>query len=352
MTKDRFFLMNVRKVHFVGASGFKVPWERQIPGGGNVWDRTKYLESLPAEEEPDWLVVYEAWPEGKFSTKVPRERRILVCAEPESFHRYQPKFLEQFGHVITTQRGGAHPGVIYSQPAISWFVGVRFGRPGEKNEYPLKFEDFSAGNPVKTKLCSVVCSNKAVTRGHKRRLAFVERLKKELGDEIDVFGRGFREIKDKDEALADYRFHIAIENSSHRDYWTEKLADPYLRGCFPIYAGCPNLSDYFPKDSYVPIDISKPDLAIKTIRSVLASKMDVEHAAALAEAKRRVLWEHNALALLERTYQKIEARGQGCRLLNSEEILLSDHEWKQLTWRKTLSRSLRSLIGRNRGLFV
>lgn len=332
----------VRRVHFVGSSGFRVPWERQIPGGGNVWGETEYLERLCPSDAPDWLVVYEAWPLGEFSTRVPKERRILVCAEPAGFHRYQRRFLNQFGHIITTQRGTGHPGVIYCQPAISWFVGVRFGGPGEKNEYPLKFEDFAAGNPPKTKLCSVVCSNKTVSTGHRKRLAFVERLKREFGEQIDFYGRGFNEIKDKDEALAHYRYHIAIENSIHRDYWTEKLADPFLRGCFPIYAGCQNLEDYFPDESYVRIDIDKPKQAIEIIRRTLLSQIDHDNREALAEAKRRVLWNHNLLPLLESVYLKLEPGLAPKYLLSEPQMLISDHEAKDLR----LSRRIQHLLFR------
>ncbi len=342
---DGHVSMTIKRVHFVGGSGFKVPWERQIPGGGNIWGQTEYLEYLNPGDEPDWLVVYEAWPLGPFSTRVPRERRVLVCAEPASFHRYQSKFLGQFGHVITTQRRTGHPGVIYSHPAISWFVGVRFGAPGEANEYPLKFEDFVAGNPPKTKLCSIVCSNKAVSIGHRRRLAFVDRLKKEFGNEIDVYGRGFREIGDKDEALSNYRFHIAIENSVHRDYWTEKLADPLLRGCFPIYAGCPNLTDYFPKKSFLPIDIAKPEAAIQSIRSILASQIDMEHASTLAEAKQRVLWIYNAPSVLDRILDNLEPHVSARRALSNDVRLLSDNEWKQLRLRRRFTNYLRRIFG-------
>jgi hypothetical protein len=333
--------MAQRNVHFVGSSGFYIPWERQIPGGGSVWKNTRYVAEPLANQVLDWLVVYETWPEGVLQTRVPIERRILVCAEPQSFHRYQKRFLAQFGHVITTQRGTGHPGVMYQQPAISWFVGVRFGAPGEANEFPLKFEDFLAGNPPKTKLCSVVCSNKTVTKGHRQRLAFVKQLQREFGSEIDVFGRGFNEIRDKDEALAAYRFHIAIENSCSEDYWTEKLADPFLRGCFPIYAGCPNLESYFPSDSYEPIDLNRPKQAIEKIRQVLNSLIDLNRTEALNEAKRRVLWEHNALAMLERTYEALEGSMTTPKLLPVAEQLLTDDQYKDLKFSRRLRRALK-----------
>lgn len=338
--------MKRRKIHFAGISGFQIPWERQIPGGGNTWGESEYVDQWGPDDVPDWLLVCDAWRDGPFVTRVPKERRILLCGEPESFHRYQPRFLAQFGHVLSTQRGTGHPGVIHIQPAISWFVGVRFGWEGVPNEYPLKFEDFEAGNPPKTKLCSVVCSTKAVSKGHRKRLAFVERLKHELGDQIDIYGRGFRDVRDKDEALADYRFHIAIENSSHPDYWTEKLADPLLRGCFPIYAGCPNLEDYFPPGSYARIDIDRPEHAIRTIRAILQSQLDHEQATALGEAKRRVLWEHNMLPMMERIYPILEQGLSAPRLLDVAELLKTDHECKDLKWSRKVRHVLRNWFAR------
>lgn len=333
-----------RIVQFVSSSGPAWPWHRQIPGDTSLWGETLYEIETEPERPADWLVVYEGWTQKSLFTQVPRERRIFITGEPESFYQYQPKFLDQFGHVITTQRKIHHPGVIHSQVAINWFAGVRFEGAGGPYVPVLNFADFESGNPPKSKLCSVVCSNKAVTRGHRQRLAFVQRLQEELGDQIDVYGRGFREICDKDEALADYRFHIALENSTHMDYWTEKLADPFLRGCFPIYSGCPNLSAYFPERSYVRIDIAKPKQAIETIRAVINSSIDFERVADLAEAKTRVMWKHNVFALLERIYPDLEIRQSSGSSLISKTQLFTDLHFKNQLLKRRIKKFLRQYV--------
>ena len=43
----------------------------------------------------------------------------------------------------------------------------------------------------------------------------------------------------------DFQFSIAIENSSQKYYFTEKLLDCLLTKTIPIYYGCTNISDYF-----------------------------------------------------------------------------------------------------------
>lgn len=338
--------MGKREVLFVDGEGGAWPWRRQMREPGDAWGTTHYTFAVDSKSKPDWLVVFSAWPEVPLQTSVPKHRRIFVAGEPESFHRYQPRFLEQFGTVITTQRGTWHPGAIYEQPGINWFAGVRFQDGPQRMVPVLSFADFEAGNPVKTKLCSVVCSTNATTRGHRKRIDFVDLLQREFGDQIDFYGRGRRDVADKDEALADYRFHIALENSEQRDYWTEKLADPFLRGCYPIYSGCPNLSSYFPEGSYARIDLAKPSKALAVVATVLESDRDQRYASELAEAKRLVLFEHNIFAMLEALYPKLEAREpQPAGSLDPGQVrLYSDHESKDFKLSRRMRRWVRSVF--------
>lgn len=338
--------MAKRKVLFVDESGGAWPWRRQLRMSADTWEQSSYEFSMDCTGGHDWLVVYSAWPEVELKTTVPRSRRIFVAGEPESFHRYQARFLDQFGTVLTTQRGATrHPGSIYSQPAINWFAGVQFQEGPERFKSLLSFADFEAGNPVKTKLCSVVCSTNAVTKEHRQRIWFVDLLRQEFGDQIDFYGRGVRTMPDKDVALAEYRFHIALENSVHKDYWTEKLADPFLRGCFPIYSGCSNLDDYFPSDSYVRIDIGKPRQALDTIATVLQGDADRRYARALQEAKRKVMYEYNIFPTLEKIYSRLESGVEspaGC--LAEPERLFSDHEAKNFKLSRRLRRWVRQMF--------
>ena len=41
-------------------------------------------------------------------------------------------------------------------------------------------------------------------------------------------------------------------------YWTEKLADAYLGYALPVVSGPNNLAEWFPEESFVPIDIDDP----------------------------------------------------------------------------------------------
>jgi hypothetical protein len=96
----------------------------------------------------------------------------------------------------------------------------------------------------KNKLVSIVASNKRQTIGHNLRHWSIESAKKNNLN-LDVFGRGYSEIKYKLTAFKDYAFSIVIENSKTDFYFTEKLIDSFVTGTVPIYWGCPSITEYF-----------------------------------------------------------------------------------------------------------
>jgi hypothetical protein len=49
-------------------------------------------------------------------------------------------------------------------------------------------------------------------------------------------------------------YHICIENTSHENYFTEKIIDCFLFRTIPIYFGCPNIGDFFDKTGIVTFD--------------------------------------------------------------------------------------------------
>lgn len=97
----------------------------------------------------------------------------------------------------------------------------------------------------KSKLVSIISSNKRYFPGHDQRLHMVEQLK----EHAPLFGRGFNEIQYKEEALADYMFSVAIENMDN--WFTEKLLDCFLAGTVPIYYGTPNIGKWFNTDGMI-----------------------------------------------------------------------------------------------------
>jgi len=107
--------------------------------------------------------------------------------------------------------------------------------------------------------------------------------------QVDVFGYGrSKEVADKWEGLAPYRFTIAIENSSLPHYWTEKITDAFMAYSVPLYFGAPNIGDYFPEGSYIWLPIDEPERALDIIRQTLEEDSWESRLDAVSEARRRI----------------------------------------------------------------
>ena len=129
------------------------------------------------------------------------------------------------------------------------------------------------------------------------------------------FGKGVRYLNDKAEVLDSYRYHVAIENDSVPDYFTEKLVDSFLGLALPFYFGCTNTADYFPQESFIPIDIFDFEGSINTIRRAIRANEYEKRLPYIKEARRRVLEEHNLFALLSREIEKRhDPAGEGAKL--------------------------------------
>ena len=120
----------------------------------------------------------------------------------------------------------------------------------------------------KTKLVSMIASNKRMCEGHARRLQFVDKFR----DKLDFYGRGFNEISCKEDGLRDYMFSVGIENAVYDTYFTEKLTDCFACGTIPIFYGCKGVTEYFNEDGIIFLD-DNFDLSVLT-KDLYYSKID------------------------------------------------------------------------------
>ena len=279
---------------------------RLFPGGDPVWGRCRYTFHHD-DNEYDWLVAYDEIPPGTTQLACPKQHTLLVTAEPSSIKVYGSKYLSQFGHVLTSQEPFAidHPGVIRHHPALLWYFGKSLEdlRTYEKNQQAPPFP--------KDKVISTVCSNKAMGHTlHRTRYQFTQALKQAM-PQLDHFGRGVHEIKDKSEALDRYQYHVAIENHCAPHHITEKLTDTYLGAALPFYFGAPNVSDYFPRDSYIPIDIRKTEQAIERIKQAVVNNEYEKRLPAIMEARRITLEEQSFFAVVSREIERLDTGRRG-----------------------------------------
>ena len=114
----------------------------------------------------------------------------------------------------------------------------------------------------KTNIMSIMVSHKSYTPGHKYRHALVSYILKHRLP-IDIWGNGaknyqkhypknnniYGDFKSMAEMCENYMFTIAIENTSHDHYFSEKIVNPLLYDTIPLYWGCKKIEEYFPNYS-------------------------------------------------------------------------------------------------------
>jgi len=270
----------------LSTAGGGKPFLRQLPNLTPIWKDCEFYINEDIPECDLWVVQGGL---GKVEqTKCPPDMTLFITNEPPSVKKFSKKFTQQFDYVLTCPGTTKSGNTIYGQQALPWWVGHKVG--STSTTYDKTYDQLTALQPTpKTKLLSIIASNKQFTKGHKLRYNFAQYIKKELGDDVDVFGMGENSVEDKWDAIAPYKYHIVIENGSYDHYWSEKLADSFLAQSYPLYYGAPNIHEYFTKDMLTAIDITDPKKALQTIKEVIANDTYEKSVTDLAQAKDLIL---------------------------------------------------------------
>ena len=269
---------------------------RQTPGRSGLWGPVEF--SVNAENEVlDYWVIYDDVGQTQ-SRAVPPERTILFTSEPKSVKNYPQGYTDQFGMVVTSRPDIQHANRRLMATGLPWFTGRRVATD-QSHTFVSDYDSLRSEVTIpKSKLASIISSNKNFTSGHAQRLAFAEAVSERFAGQVDFFGRGLRDFSDKADVLRPYKYHIVLENSCETDYWTEKLSDAFLNECYPIYSGCPNIHDYFPESSMSCIDIANTHDALEAIERILKSALFYERAQDVRRAKALCLDRYNLFPLI------------------------------------------------------
>ncbi len=272
---------------------------------------------MPTDVRPDVVVVRNRYLKQSEHYDVAPANTLLMLSEPVSVCHFSDGYVRQFGCVHSCQVEVKGANVSHGPAALPWFVG--FDSPqGQQTEFSISYDSLSASPlPAKTRMVSLVTSDKSFTAGHVARLRFVRKLKHAYGNAVDVFGRGFKSVGDKWDALAPYKYAIVIENCQVPHYWTEKISDAMLAGCHVIYYGATNVVDYFPSAAITPIDVNDFDSARDKIDALLASDPYDDEIEALSSARNLVLDKYNIFSLIANYADQMDVdapRGNGVTL--------------------------------------
>ena len=176
--------------------------------------------------------------------RIPKRNIIGVAFEPPPYLNITPAFIE------------------YAMTNIhAYYIGDSDGLPSpfiEGNAY-LPYMTPPVTVPYKGSTISMVLSHKRDLPGHKYRHKLASYILHH-NLPIDIFGNGTVKRKyqtfnserikgpfdNQRDPYEEYLFTIAIENVSSNHYFSEKIINPMLDGCVPLYLGCRNIERYFP----------------------------------------------------------------------------------------------------------
>lgn len=274
---------------------------RQTPGNTLKWGEHTFVIDQEAEHYDWWVILHSSSVAAPQELNCDPSHVVFVSMEPPEW-RLPAEFYAQFSHVVACDGGVQHPKVI-RRNGLTWWAGLQVAFKGGheiSSTYTHDYDSFKALEcPAKKNRISVITSKKNFFPGHKKRLQFLEKLQTHpIAEFIDFYGGWHNPIGDKLDALLGYKYHIALENSSTDDYWTEKFADPLLAWTLPLYNGCPNMSRYFPDGSYIPLDIDHFDDTVRLLEQVIANDVYSQHTTAIRAAREKVLDDYNLFQLL------------------------------------------------------
>lgn len=241
---------------------------QRLPGGClNVGNIKFTINQVP---ETDVLIIQNYL---RFDTTVNTRKGFIWKWDMEPNMVVQPG--PEFGKIFTHHEIPGESRIETEPPILDWWVSKSYD------------ELFSLDPPAKTLDLSAIASSKDWFPGHQRRNEFVELLAQKIPS-LDLYGFGRpRELIDKWDGLASYRYSIAIENISKPDYWTEKITDCFMSFTVPFYFGATNIQAYFPEESFIWLPIDEPHEAVRIVEETLFGDDWGKRLPALVEARRR-----------------------------------------------------------------
>ncbi len=219
---------------------------------------------------------------------IPKKNVIGLSFEPIVYLGLSPQFIEYASRYIET-----------------YYIGDAKGlpKPFEEGNAYLPYNPPRPTIPLKSSVMSLVISNKKALFGHKYRHQLLKYILHH-GFPIDVFGLGVKKQRyehfmsetikgpfERYEPYDNYLFSIAIENTDSNHYFGEKVINPLIAGCTPIYWGCRNIDKYFPEKTIKLVGDIRTDMSL--LLKILQSPWDYYKKINTVEIQKKVSFLNN-----------------------------------------------------------
>jgi hypothetical protein len=226
----------------------------------NYVEKERWEKSLADLSHLDFTLFYDYQPNQNEISLSPVN--IFIACEPNEYfgnHDFAIQNQQAFSFILTwsTKVLNNTSNAVFSPYGESWWQDRAFKYEETNKEFKVSF---LRGNLLKLP-------------GHYQRFELFER-QNEIKNPIQFWDKlGERGLDNfetwrqyKIDSFRPYQYSVCIENSSHENYFTEKITDCILNKTIPIYWGCSNIGDFYnPKGI---IQVRNADEIIKVINNL------------------------------------------------------------------------------------
>ena len=204
----------------------------------------------PAHFYPLW---WNPWVDGglDFEQQVSISIDNLACNEEAD---YKILFLAEPLAILPTVSEGALRSAYKFDKIYTFTQSILDKYPtAELFEWGSSWLDFKDLKIAKKNNVSFVTSSKSQSVGHQLRLDIYSLLKRvDVSNGLQYYSHMSPPFHHRrNDFFESSKFHIAVENSKQRNYFTEKIIDCFASKTVPIYYGCPNIGDWFSMDGII-----------------------------------------------------------------------------------------------------
>ena len=261
-------------------------YSRQTPNNSGKWED---IIGVDNPFEADYYIIMDG-PSMQEFPHPPMDKVIYFQREPINIR--EPWIHEDYPNVFYN---GSYKNC---HNVVTWWINKDFD------------ELVNLKPSLNNKKISTVTSGKYSQPCYIQRVNFLKEFSNKF-KKIDVYGKGIDKFIDDSvyKGVLDYNgnckfkghygydYSLIFENTTLKNSWTEKPADALLSWSFPIYHGCINFNDYFPKGSYYQLENNLQNQNIEDIIKLINKPVDLK---LLEEARNNVLFKWNLWPTIKR----------------------------------------------------
>ena len=290
-------------------------------------DGCRISAANPEVEVADaWFVIEDLTP-NDLSCVVPTNQLHFLSAEtawgPDKYlTKHKVSFLRQFSQIHTFHDVN-HRSKHFAPPFLPWMINANLQTVFRPHFRDLNYFTDLHSLP-KTKPLSMFCSDQTWRPEHRRRLEFAKVASKHFGDDLVWFGSGINRVDEKWEGLASFERTIVLENTTQLGVFSEKILDPFLALCEPIYAGSSDIAKNFPLGSNQILDLSDFESSIKRIADIIRTPVSDKQFEQIVLGKNLVLQQHHFLRRICNIAKENAVRNRGLRRAQKHSLRQSE----------------------------